>query len=167
MADTHGRIHPAAPELISARDPTYILHAGDVGEMRILDDLKRIAPALAVRGNIDGRSSGLYDILTLNLTSAGGKALTIVMTHIGLARSRLLREVRTIALAQEADLVVCAHSHIPWIGTDSGVAVFNPGSAGPRRFNLPITFGAIDIAPEGVKLSHIDCETGRVWRPEF
>lgn len=165
LADTHGRLHPAALEHIAARDPATILHAGDIGELTILDELGSLAPTIAVRGNIDTRSVGLYDFITLGLTSARGSVLTVLLTHIAIARTRLHRDVRTIAQAQGADLVVCGHSHIPWIGTDQGIAVLNPGSLGPKRFALPITFAVIDISPNGVDLHHVDCETGLRWRP--
>jgi hypothetical protein len=61
--------------------------------------------------------------------------------------------------------VVCGHSHVPFIGRDRGLSVFNPGSIGPKRFHLPIVFGVIDIAKNGVSLQHIDCETGERWEP--
>lgn len=166
VADTHGRCHPAALESIAAQRPAYILHAGDIGDLTILDDLEELAPTIAVRGNVDGRDSGLHDIVTLALTTESGGKLTILLTHIGIARTKLRSEIRKLAWAQDADLVVCGHSHIPWLGTDGGLVVFNPGSIGPRRFALPITFGVIDVAPEGVNLSHLDCERGGIaWRP--
>ncbi len=165
IADSHGRLHPGSAKLIREREPGYILHAGDIGQLTILDDLERLAPTIAVRGNIDGRNSGLYDILTLELTTESGLAFTILLTHIAIARTRLRSEIRKLAWAQDVDLVVCGHSHIPWLGTDGGLAVLNPGSIGPRRFALPTTFGAIDISPSGVELSHVDCETGERWRP--
>jgi predicted phosphodiesterase len=67
--------------------------------------------------------------------------------------------------AEDASLVVCGHSHVPFIGRDRGLAVFNPGSIGPRRFHLPIVFGTIDLSPTEVRLAHIDCETGTAWSP--
>ena len=70
-----------------------------------------------------------------------------------------------MARARGASLVVCGHSHVPFIGRDQGLVVFNPGSIGPRRFHLPIVFGVIDLGPGGVKLRHVDCETGRTWEP--
>jgi predicted phosphodiesterase len=61
--------------------------------------------------------------------------------------------------------VVCGHSHVPFAAHDRGITVFNPGSAGPRRFQLPIVFGVIDVSTEGVSVRHIECETGLPWKP--
>ena len=64
-----------------------------------------------------------------------------------------------------ADLVVCGHSHVPFAARDRGLTVFNPGSIGPRRFQLPIVFGLIDISRERIDVRHVDCETGERWLP--
>ena len=69
------------------------------------------------------------------------------------------------ARAREAGLVVCGHSHVPLIARDRDLAVFNPGSVGPRRFQLPIVFGLIEVSSSAVRLAHIDCETGQAWKP--
>jgi len=60
---------------------------------------------------------------------------------------------------------VCGHSHIPFIVRERGLTVFNPGSCGPRRFHLPIVFGRIGFGPNGLGMSHVDCETGEPWSP--
>lgn len=146
--------------------PSHILHAGDVGRLEILDDLAQIAPVIAVRGNVDSRDQGLFDVVTLEVTFGETPALVAVMIHVGLWRTKLQREVRRLALDREAALVVCGHSHLPFLGRDGRIVVFNPGSAGPRRFGLPVTFGVITLSPEGVQLEHRDCETGRIWHPE-
>ena len=62
-------------------------------------------------------------------------------------------------------MVVCGHSHVPFLGRDRGHAVFNPGSSGPRRFQLPITLGVLDVSRSGVQMRHVDCETGLPWQP--
>ena len=64
-----------------------------------------------------------------------------------------------------AGLVVCGHSHVPFVTNDRGLALFNPGSVGPRRFALPIVFGVMEVTSAGVSLRHVDCETGLPWRP--
>jgi predicted phosphodiesterase len=69
------------------------------------------------------------------------------------------------ATSERAGLVVCGHSHVPFIGRDRGIGMFNPGSIGPRRFQLPIVLGHIEVAANSVKLRHIDCETGQTWLP--
>ena len=70
-----------------------------------------------------------------------------------------------MARAERASLVVCGHSHVPFIGQERDLTVFNPGSIGPRRFHLPIVFGTIAVAPQGIRLAHVDCETGQPWLP--
>jgi predicted phosphodiesterase len=62
-------------------------------------------------------------------------------------------------------MIVCGHSHVPFVGRDRGLTVFNPGSIGPRRFQLPIVFGVIEIAAGKLSLRHVDCETGGAWEP--
>ncbi|HKE15463.1 MAG TPA: metallophosphoesterase family protein [Kofleriaceae bacterium] len=164
VADTHSRPHPATADHLAALAPEAILHAGDIGELSVLDDLARVAPVLAVRGNIDTRAPSLPDALTIDLVTGRG-ALRILMIHIAVHGPRLRAEVARLARAEKASLVVCGHSHVPFIGQHAGLTVFNPGSIGPRRFSLPIVFGTIDIAPTGVRLTHIDCETGTPWTP--
>ena len=119
---------------------------------------------MAVRGNIDTHARELPDVLTVDL-DAGGKSMRILMTHIAVYGPKIRAEVARRARAGKATLIVCGHSHVPFIGQDAGLTVFNPGSIGPRRFSLPIVFGTIDIAPTGVRLTHIDCETGQPWTP--
>lgn len=161
VADTHSQPHAQAEERLAALAPDAILHGGDIGDLAVLDRLAAIAPVYAVRGNIDTRAPGLPDVLTLEL----GSALRILLTHIAVAGPRLRAEVARRARAAGAQLVVCGHSHVPFIGGERGLTVFNPGSIGPRRFHLPIVFGTIDLGPGGVRLAHIDCETGARWMP--
>jgi uncharacterized protein len=124
VADTHSEPHERAHGLIAALRPHAILHAGDIGDLSILDGLAAIAPVFAVRGNIDERVSDVPDVL------------------------------------------VCGHSHLPFIGIDRGIAVFNPGSIGPRRYPLPIVFGVIEVPPIGtVRMHHVSCESGARWMP--
>ncbi|HLU67703.1 MAG TPA: metallophosphoesterase family protein [Kofleriaceae bacterium] len=164
VADTHSRPHPAAAGHLAALQPAAILHAGDIGELAVLDGLRAIAPVFAVRGNIDTRARGVPDVLTLDLVRPAG-ALRLLLVHIAVHGPKLRADVARLARAEGASLVVCGHSHVPFIGGDRELAVFNPGSIGPRRFSLPIVFGTIDMTGERVRLSHIDCETGRPWSP--
>jgi putative phosphoesterase len=164
VADTHSSPHPAIAERLAALAPDAILHAGDIGELSLLDDLARAAPLFAVRGNIDTRARDLPDVLTLEL-AVGAKTLRILMTHIAVYGPRLRADIAKMARAERAPLVVCGHSHVPFIGGEHDVTVFNPGSIGPRRFSLPIVFGVIDVSQDGVRLRHVDCETGRAWSP--
>lgn len=164
VADTHSQPHPRTVELLAALAPTAILHAGDIGDLAVLDDLRAIAPLYAVRGNIDTRAHELPDVLTLEL-EGGGKKLRMLMTHIAVYGPKIRAEIAKLARAEQAQLVVCGHSHVPFIGIDKGLTVFNPGSIGPRRFHLPIVFGTIEITEKSVKLAHVSCETGAAWTP--
>jgi putative phosphoesterase len=164
VADTHSRPHPRTREHLAALVPQAILHAGDIGELAVLEDLAAVAPVFAVRGNIDDRAPALPDVLFLELTD-GERTLKLLLTHIAVAGTRLRADVKCMAKAAGARLVVCGHSHVPFITRDDGVTLFNPGSVGPRRFALPILYGSIDITPTGVSLTHYDCETGRTWSP--
>jgi putative phosphoesterase len=165
VADTHGRPHPESHRHIAALQPDRILHAGDIGDLGVLSALEKIAPVLAIRGNIDERLSDTPDALTLDVQHDARLLLRLLLVHIGVAGPRLRREVVALARAERASLVVCGHSHVPFIGRDKGLGVFNPGSIGPRRFQLPVVFGVIDIDAERVSLKHVDCETGRTWAP--
>jgi len=165
VADTHSQPHAAIAERLAALAPDAILHAGDIGDPAVIDALAATAPVLAVRGNIDTRSV-FPDVLTIEVAGAGaGADLRIYLTHIAVAGPRLRADVARAARAERAQLVVCGHSHVPFIGRDRELTVFNPGSIGPRRFHLPIVFGAIALTPQGVRLAHIDCETGQRWLP--
>jgi putative phosphoesterase len=163
VADTHSRPHPGTIERLAELAPDAILHAGDIGDLAVLDELAAVAPVLAVRGNIDAHAPGTPDALTVDVT--GGPPLRILLVHIGLAGVRLRSDVARLARAERASLVVCGHSHIPFIGEERGLAVFNPGSVGPRRFHLPIVLGTIEHGPAGLRLAHVDAATGRPWVP--
>ena len=173
VADTHGKPHPDLARWIDELAPHRILHAGDIGNEAVLRDLEKHAPVTAVRGNID--ELGEPDIVTVTVDAL----LKIVLTHIAVNGPRLRADVRELAKKEDASLVVCGHSHVPFANHfgsssrrpgfagsgDRGVTVFNPGSAGPRRFHLPILFGVVRVRRDGVTLEHIDCETGKKWKP--
>lgn len=172
VADTHAQPHPATAERLAAIAPDAIVHAGDIGDPAVIDRLAATAPVFAVRGNIDVRSQ-FPDVVVLDIVGPGGaggpndevRRLRILVTHIAVHGPRLRTEVARMARAEQAQLVVCGHSHVPFIGRDRDLTVFNPGSIGPRRFHLPIVLGTIAITPEAVRLAHVDCETGRAWMP--
>ncbi|RYE92996.1 MAG: metallophosphoesterase [Myxococcales bacterium] len=165
VADTHSLPHPDAARRLADLKPDAILHAGDIGELSVLADLERIAPVFAVRGNIDTRAPGLPDVLTLDLLRDDAPAARILLLHIAVAGPRLRADAIRLAEEANASLVVCGHSHVPFIAQQRGLTVFNPGSIGPRRFMLPIVFGTIDIRPTGIQLAHLDVETGLPWSP--
>lgn len=160
VADTHSAPHPETLTRLRELKPDAILHGGDIGDLEVLEMLAEVAPVYAVRGNIDTRARDLPDVLMIDV----GK-LRILLTHIAVYGPKLRAEVVKRAKAEKAALVVCGHSHVPFIGLDRGITVFNPGAIGPRRFQLPIVFGKIEITPTGVKLAHISCETGKPWSP--
>ena len=163
VADTHSRPHPATTKLLAELKPQLILHAGDIGALEVLDELAAIAPVVAVRGNIDGRSQGLVDSVVLQLGTEPD--LRILLTHIALYGATLRSDCAGRAKANDAQLVVCGHSHVPFVGRDKDLWVFNPGSIGPRRFTLPITLGLIEWSGEQLSFQHLDCETGQTWLP--
>lgn len=163
IADTHGRPHPRAVEHIAAMRPRAILHAGDVGDRRCLEPFAELAPVYAVRGNIDG--SDWPDARVLVFREAERVRLTLVMTHIAVAHLKPNKVALAAAFSQRADLIVCGHSHVPFLTTEQGVVLFNPGSVGPRRFHLPIVFGRMELRGQGLALTHHGAETGEPWQP--
>jgi len=165
VADTHSEPHPRTAELLAAAKPDAILHAGDIGNLRVLEDLGAIAPLLVVRGNIDERAQDLPDELVVDLTDGDQSLFRLFMTHIAVYGPKLRGDVAKRARDERAAMVVCGHSHVPFIGRDQGLTVFNPGSIGPRRFHLPIVFGLIDVAGGKLSMQHVSCETGAPWAP--
>jgi uncharacterized protein len=134
ISDTHGLLRPEA--LTALRGVDHILHAGDVGNPAIIDALSTIAPVTAIRGNID---------------SAGPCAQLLPTEFIELAGHSLymLHDLAALDLDPSAagiSAVISGHSHKPAIEQRRGVLYFNPGSAGPRRFSLPISLGILEIA---------------------
>jgi putative phosphoesterase len=164
VADTHSKPHPATAERLAELAPDAILHGGDIGQLAVLDELSKVAPVFAVRGNIDAPSD-VPDQRLIELMSADAVKLRLLLVHIAVYGAKLRAEVARAALEHRASLVVCGHSHVPFIGRDRGLCVFNPGSIGPRRFQLPIVLGAIDVSEGSARLRHIDCETGKTWSP--
>jgi putative phosphoesterase len=164
VADTHSKPHPATAERLAELAPDAILHGGDIGDVKVLDELQKVAPVFAVRGNIDGPSD-VPEQRLIELASGDAIKLRILLVHIAVYGPKLRAEVARVAAKERASLVVCGHSHVPFIGRDRGLSIFNPGSIGPRRFQLPIVLGAIDIHAGSARLRHIDCETGKPWTP--
>lgn len=165
IADTHSEPHPKALEWIRALTPDAILHAGDIGDLSVLDTFASVAPVIAVRGNIDERAPDLPDVITLDLRAGGASALKLLLMHIAVYGPKLRADAARLAVANETKLLVCGHSHVPFIGRDRGITLFNPGSIGPRRMHLPILFGVMQIANGKLSLRHVDAETGRDWTP--
>jgi uncharacterized protein len=167
VSDTHSAPHPNTTTLLRKLAPHAILHGGDIGDLGVLDELAAIAPTFAVRGNIDGVENDLPDVLTIDVRDDAQREslFRILLTHIAVYGPKLRAEVARRARAQGAAMVVCGHSHVPFIGRDQGISMFNPGSVGPRRFQLPIVFGTIEVKDGKVTLAHVSCETGDRWLP--
>ena len=121
--------------------------------------------AIEVRGNIDAHRPDVPEAVTIDCRRGPDLMLRIFLTHIAVYGPKLRADVRKRALAAKAGLVVCGHSHVPFLARDGGLAVFNPGSIGPRRFQLPITFGMLTLEEGRVRLEHVDCETNLRWLP--
>ena len=165
VADTHSAPNERGLTHLAALRPDFILHGGDIGDLSVLEQLATIAPVHAVRGNIDTRAPQLPDVLTIELTHEGRSQLTLLLMHIAIAGARIRPDAAKRARAAGASVIVCGHSHVPFIGQERGLSIFNPGSIGPRRFQLPILFGVLELSPTAVSLRHFDCETGRPWSP--
>jgi len=139
ISDTHGLLRPEAIEALRGSD--HIIHAGDVGSPEILEKLAGIAPVNAVRGNVDkiAWSRKLPETAVLEL---GG--ISIYVLH-DLAQLDLKPKAAGFAA------VVSGHSHVPKQDSRDGVLYFNPGSAGPRRFKLPVSVGKLILEDFGVR----------------
>jgi putative phosphoesterase len=135
ISDTHGLLRPQAIEALSGT--SYILHAGDVGTPEILDGLRKIAPVTAVRGNVD--CGAWADRLPSDATvSIQGHRIHVL--HI-------LPDLQIDPAVAKVSVVLYGHTHKPLIEAKGGVLYVNPGSAGPRRFTLPMSVGFLRFAP--------------------
>ena len=146
ISDTHGLLRPEAVAALRGSD--LVIHAGDVGDPEILEELARIAPVRAIRGNIDtqpwARSLSETEVVEIE-----GRLIYV------------LHDVHELDLNPRAAgfvAVISGHSHKPLAEKRDGVLYFNPGSAGPRRFSLPISVGLLRITkgelhPEVIELA--------------
>jgi putative phosphoesterase len=143
ISDTHGLLRPAAVEAL--RDSALIVHAGDVGKPAVLDALRLVAPVTAVRGNVDaGWAMRLPAAATLEVA---GKRIYILHN---------LKEIDFDPHAAGFDIVISGHSHVPKVEQRDGLLHVNPGSAGPRRFKLPIAIARIEISRAAVEASIVE-----------
>lgn len=144
ISDTHGLLRPQA--LRALRESDLIIHAGDVGKPEILEELKTLAPVFAVRGNIDTEpwAQALPETEVIETDSA-----TIYVLH----------DANAIDLDPAAagfHIIVSGHSHKPGRTERNGVLYLNPGSAGPRRFDLPVTVALLHLDQTPWKIDFID-----------
>jgi len=142
ISDTHGLLREELPQLLHGVD--HILHAGDVGDIAILDELRQIAPITAIRGNVD--THGLCAELPATEAIELGGCLIYMLHSIG--------DLDIHPHAAGIGVVIHGHSHKPAIENRNGVLYLNPGSCGPRRFSLPITFARLRIE-DGKPLAEI------------
>jgi putative phosphoesterase len=146
ISDTHGLLRPEAVEALRGSD--RILHAGDIGAPEILEALAKIAPVTAVRGNVD-TASWARVLPETEVVEAGGLLIYI------------LHDLGQLDLKPEAAgfrIVIFGHSHQPKIEEKNGVLYFNPGSAGPRRFRLPVSVGRLMIGAGKVRAELVELE---------
>ena len=133
ISDTHGLLRPEALAALQGSD--YIVHAGDIGDPAILNKLADIAPVTAVRGNVD-RGAWAKEISETNVLDVAD-----ILIYV-------LHDLNQLDLRPDAAgfaAVISGHSHVPKRETKNGVLYFNPGSAGPKRFKLPVSVGRIRI----------------------
>ena len=142
ISDTHGLLRPEAEKALQG--VKLIVHAGDVGSPEILMRLKAIAPVFAVRGNVDTEPWARELPLT-TVVEAGGASLYVLHN---------LRELDLKPAAAKFDFVISGHTHQAELTERNGVTYFNPGSAGPRRFHLPVTLAVLELS-------------GKPWKPQI
>ena len=140
ISDTHGLLRPEAVAALRGSD--LILHAGDVGDPDVLERLRTLAATVAVRGNVD--------------TAAWANALPMTeVVEVGELHLYMLHDLATLDLDPQAAgfaAVISGHTHQPVADMRDGVLYLNPGSAGPRRFTLPVAVARLDV--DGTKVSH-------------
>ncbi len=135
ISDTHGLLRPEAIAALAGVD--HIIHAGDIGRPEVIDGLRRIAPVTAIRGNVDTAAWAL-DYPETTTVELAGRTFYILHDRNALAIDPAARGIAA---------VISGHSHKARIDTVGGVLHLNPGSAGPRRFRLPITLATLALGP--------------------
>jgi hypothetical protein len=148
ISDTHGLLRPEALAALTGVD--LIVHAGDVGREDILDRLREIAPVVAVRGNVD--TEPWTETLPATAVAEAGTTLIYVLHN--------LNELDLNPAAAGFQIVVSGHTHKPLRFERDGVLYINPGSAGPRRFSLPISLARIDLRVTPWKVEFVDLSGG-------
>src|SRR5580704_2496628 len=136
ISDTHGLLRPEA--LVALAEVEHILHAGDVGQPGILDELRKIAPVTAIRGNVDV-AGACGELARTDVVELAGRLFYLVHS---------VHDLDINPVAAGVAVVVSGHSHKPSVETKGGVMYLNPGSAGPRRFELPVTVALVTVGDE-------------------
>jgi len=145
IADTHGLLRPEPVAALASVD--LIVHAGDIGSAALLDELARIAPVLAVRGNNDRDAWAAPLPETVTAEIAG------VRVHV-IHDLKMLRDPAGLGV----DVVISGHSHKPSVTRRPGLLLLNPGSAGPRRFSLPIAVARLSLGPSGARAEIVELD---------
>lgn len=138
ISDTHGLLRPEALTALAKVD--HILHAGDVGDARILDSLREIAPVTAIRGNVDCWGE-CAEFPATDAVELAGKLFYLVHS---------LNDLDIHPVVAGVAAVISGHSHKPSVEVREGVMYLNPGSAGPRRFKLPVTVALMTVIESGI-----------------
>jgi putative phosphoesterase len=146
ISDTHGLLRPQA--IAALKGSILIIHAGDVGSPDILDALRQIAPVFAVRGNVD-KGSWARRLPETEVVQVDGVSLYILHILDGL-------DLDPPTAGFHA--VISGHTHRPKMETNDGVLYFNPGSAGPRRFDLPVSVGRLALADGKLRGEIVDLQ---------
>ncbi len=144
ISDTHSLVRPEAVEALRGSD--LIIHAGDIGKPAVLDELREIAPLHVIRGNIDTWANDLPDTEFLEID---GKFIFVLHS---------LADLDLDPVAAGIDVVISGHSHKPAMHRDNGLLYLNPGSAGPRRFTLPIALAHMTIDGDQVDANIVELE---------
>jgi putative phosphoesterase len=147
ISDTHGLLRAEARAFLTGCD--YIIHAGDVGNAAILEELEALAPVIAVRGNNDAEPWA-KELRETELIRLGG-----IFVYIIHELSRLDIDPKSLGVRA----VICGHSHKPLIEERAGIIYVNPGSCGPRRFKLPVAIGELLVEGSNVRARIIELET--------
>jgi putative phosphoesterase len=151
ISDTHGLLRPEAERRLAGVD--HIILGGDIGRPEIIEALRRIAPVTAIRGNVDIDEWAVAYRET-EVVRLAGKSIFVLHD---------LRTLQIDPIARGIDVVVSGHSHVPRIDTADGVLYLNPGSAGRRRFRLPVTLATIDVSPSGLQPVLHDLDDEQSW----
>ena len=138
ISDTHGMLRHEVIKHLAGTD--HIVHAGDIGAPEVIEGLRRIAPTTAIRGNID-IGEWAMDYSDTELVALGGRAFYVLHN---------LKEIKLDPAASGIDVIISGHSHRPKIETKNGVLYLNPGSAGPRRFKLPIALAIVTLTDRAI-----------------
>jgi putative phosphoesterase len=139
ISDTHALLRPQAIDALRGVD--LIVHAGDIGSLDVIDGLSAIAPVRAIRGNID-KETWAHRFPTDDVIEIAGKYLYVLHNR---------HDIDLDPAAAGFDVVISGHSHQPSIDTVNGVLFVNPGSAGPRRFKLPIAVAKLRLTPHAIE----------------